>query len=226
MSQIPEAPPCPHRALPDAMRRYPHLNRLLDGLAMGVLLVDAGGCIRYANTQAERLLQRHDGLAIDSQQGLRAAGATEQAELQALMAGALGTPHHEARGTGGVLACHDTTGDGLLMVTVAALAEMAGYEALAGDGIAVAIFLTDPRARHRLSQPLLKRSFGLTDREASLCEAFLNSPSLEGVAASCHLSLSSVRTYMKEIYAKTGRRSQAELMHLLMSLRLDFEQLR
>lgn len=225
MRQIPAAPARPPDPLPDAGGRHPHLYRLLDGLAMGVLLVDAGGQVRYANAQALRLLQQHDGLRIDSGQALRASGANESSELQALLDEACGRAAHEAA-PGGVLACHESSGGGLLMVTVAPLSEMAGYESLSSDGIALAVFLTDPRARHHLSKALLKRSFGLTDREASLCEAFLNNPSLEDVATCCHLSLSSVRTYMKEIYAKTGRRSQAELMHLLMSLRLDFEQLR
>lgn len=228
MRQIPEAESRLIGDVVGASLRRPHLYRLLDGLAMGVLMVDAATRIRYANSQAERLLLQHDGLGVSARQELRASDATQQAELQSLLGGAFlaGQREPSACGAGGVLACHDASGGGLLMLTVAPLSEMAGYEELASDGIAAAVFLTDPRARHRLSQALLKRSFGLTDREAELCEAFLNSPTLEGVATACHLSLSSVRTYMKEIYAKTGRRSQAELMHLLMGLRLDFEHIR
>lgn len=56
-----------------------------------------------------------------------------------------------------------------------------------------------------------------------ICQAFLRQPSLEAVAESCGLSLATVRSYLKSIYEKTGQHSQAELMHLLMSLRLNFE---
>lgn len=217
-----------HRQLVGASQRNSRLYQLLDGLTAGVLLVDASGRIRYANAQAERLLQQHDGLAVDAHHDLRARLPSRQAELLSLLQGAIRVSQREPSscGAGGVLACHDSCGDGLLMLTVAPLSEMAGYQELASEGIAAAIFLTDPGGRHRLSRSLLKSSFGLTDREAELCEAFLNSPTLDGIATRCHLSLSSVRTYMKEIYAKTGRRSQAELMHLLMGLRLDFEHIR
>ena len=40
------------------------------------------------------------------------------------------------------------------------------------------------------------------------------------------LSTESVRTYLKAIYEKTGQHSQAELIRLLMGLRVDFEHIR
>lgn len=217
-----------HRQLIATNQRNARLYRLLDGLTTGVVLVDSGSRIRYANPQAERLLQQHDGLCVGGQHTLRANGAGLNAELQTLLAGAIRVSQREASpsGAGGVLACPDRLGEGMLMLTVAPLSELAGYEELSSEGIAAALFLTDPQACHRLSQTLLKRAYGLTDRECALCEAFANHPTLESVAAHAGLSLSSVRTYMKEIYAKTGKRSQAELMHLLKGLRLDFEHIR
>lgn len=217
-----------HRQLISATQRNARLYRLLDGLATGVTLIDAGGRIRYANVQAERLLREHDGLAVGHGHDLHASAPAQDAELQALLAGAIRVSQRTAStsGAGGVLVCPDRRGEGLVMLTVVPLSEFAGYQELSSDGIAAAVFLTDPHANHRLSQALLKRAFGLSDRECSLCEAFANAATLEGVAAACGLSLSSVRTYMKEIYAKTGKRSQAELMHLLKGLRLDFEHIR
>lgn len=217
-----------HRQLISANQRNARLYRLLDGLAAGVALVDAGGCIRYANPQAERLLREHDGLSVGPRHELRAAAAAQNAELQSLLTGAIRVSQRSASpsGAGGVLSCPDRQGGGLLMLTVVPLSEFAGYQELSSDGIAAALFLTDPDASHRLSHGLLRRAFGLTERECELCETFANAPTLEGVAETCGLSLSSVRTYMKEIYAKTGKRSQAELMHLLKGLRLDFEHIR
>ncbi|MES2918819.1 MAG: PAS domain-containing protein [Pseudomonadota bacterium] len=217
-----------HRQLVAANQRNARLYRLLDGLATGVVLVDSGNRIRYANPQAERLLQQHDGLSVDARHTLHASSPALNTDLQALLAGAIRVSQREASalGAGGVLACPDRVGTGMLMLTVAPLSELAGYAELSSEGIAAAVFLTDPEAWQCLSQALLKRAYGLSDRECALCEAFANHPTLEGVASHSGLSLSSVRTYMKEIYAKTGRRSQAELMHLLKGLRLDFEHIR
>lgn len=217
-----------HRQLIATNQHNSRLYRLLDGLTTGVVLVDAGNRIRHANAQAEQLLWQHNGLGVDAQHTLRASAAEQDAELQALLAGAIRISQREASsvGAGGVLACPDRTGGGMLMVTVAPLSELAGYEELSSEGVAAALFLTDPQAWQCLSKPLLKRAYGLSERECALCEAFANHPTLEGVASHTGLSLSSVRTYLKEIYAKTGRRSQAELMHLLKGLRLDFEHIR
>lgn len=216
-----------HRQLASASPDHAHLYQLLDGLTVGVLLLDSGGRVRYANGLAETLLRQHNGLQVGPRHDLRAGTPARQAELLGLLQGAIRTSQRAATEPGGgVLACPDGEGAGMLMLTVAPLSQLGGYQALGGDGIAAALFLSDPHARHRLALGLLKRAYALTDREGSICEAFVNCASLEAVAASCGLSLNSVRTYMKDIYAKTGERSQAELMRLLMGLTVDFQHIR
>ncbi|HEX4870451.1 MAG TPA: PAS domain-containing protein, partial [Moraxellaceae bacterium] len=216
-----------HRQLAGATTRPLHLHSVLDGLTVGVLLLDADGRVRYANNHAEALLRQHDGLQVGPRHDLRAGSPARQAELQALLREAIRTSRRDtATAGGGVVACPDASGDGLLMLTVAPLSQLAGYQELDSEGIAAAVFLSDPHARHQLALGLLKRAYDLTDREGAICEAFVNSASLEAVAATCGLSLNSVRTYMKDIYAKTGERSQAELMRLLMGLTVDFQHLR
>jgi DNA-binding NarL/FixJ family response regulator len=69
----------------------------------------------------------------------------------------------------------------------------------------------------------LQKSFLLGERECDVCQAFLNCATLEGVADALGISTNTVRSYMKVIYEKTGHRSQAELMKLLMGMTLDFE---
>lgn len=215
-----------HRQLVAAQQQNALLYRVLDGLAVGVLLVDSERRVRYANTAAEALLRQHGGLQVSPRHELRALSPRLNQELQSLLEGAIRTSHREAspQPGGGVVACPDGR-DGLAMLTVTPLSELAGYAELGNDGIAAAVFMSNPHSRHQLAQSLLKRAYGLTEREASLCEAFVNSPTLESVAETCGLSLNSVRTYMKDIYAKTGERSQAELMRLLMGLRTNFEHL-
>lgn len=217
-----------HRQLIIANQEHAQLYRLLDGLTAGVLLLDVRGRIRYANPNAERLLQRHDGLCVGLMHDLKAPALAQQTELQTLINGAIGTSRRDRRATtaGGVMACPDTNGRGLLMLTVAPLSELAGYAELGSDEIAAAIFLTDPQAQHTLSTDILRHNYGLTARECEVCTAFLNSATVQGTAELCGISVSTVRTYLKDIYEKTGQRSQAALMQLLMGLRSNFEHIR
>lgn len=216
-----------HRQLTTVSRENAQLYRILDGLVAGVLLLDEQRRIRYANPRAEQLL-KGSSLHVTAHHGLQGRDMAWSAALQQMLQGAVRVSQRQggAPVSGGVLACPGDSGAVSLMLTVTPLSELAGYEELRSDDIAAAVFITDPHARHRLSRRLLRESYSLSERECDICEAFLNCASLEGVAEACGLSLASVRTYLKAVYEKTGQHSQAELMRLLMGLRLDFEHIR
>lgn len=216
-----------HRQITAVQQRNAELYRLLDGLVAGVLLLNLQGQVRYANPRAESLLAYHGALRA-TREGLQASLLSQKPALQALIHSAIATGRREAdqRNAGGVIGLQRETGATPLMLTVTPLSELAGYRELASEGVAAAVFLTDPDAGHVLSRKLLKNIYGLHERECEVCEAFVNHTTLEGVAGACGLSLASVRTYMKGIYEKTGRHSQAQLLRLLMGLTLDFEHIR
>lgn len=218
-----------HRQLTGVQRQNARLYRMLDGLTTGVILLNRHGLIRYANAQAERLLRQHGSLRVTVREGLQAAQPAQDEELRLLIQTAVATGMRETGvmdGGGGVIGLQQKAVGNPLMLTITPLSELAGYGELANDGITAAIFLSDPQARHSLSRKLLKGSYGLTERECDLCEAFVNHVSLDNMAAACGLSISSLRSYMKTIYEKTRQHSQAELMRLLMGLTLDFEHIR
>jgi PAS domain-containing protein/DNA-binding CsgD family transcriptional regulator len=217
-----------HRQLTEVRQLNAALYRMLDGLVAGVLLLNGAGVVRYANPAAEKVLRRHDGLVVSARGELRAADPAANAVLQHLLRRAISTGRREGQhgGDDSVIGLPTPQDSRLLMLTTTPLSALTGYAELASDGIAAAVFITDPAARHTLSRRLLGDAYGLSERECDLCEAFLNHASLEGTAQACGLSLASVRTYLKAVYEKTGQHSQAGLMRLLMGLQLDFEHIR
>lgn len=220
-----------HRQLCTLRIDNTRLYRMLDRLVAGVLLLDADGGVRFANPAAERLLRDSGVLKMGQRRQLIASDAARQAELNRLVRGAtrIGLRERLATGAdtavGGVLSVGGPVG-GVLMLTVTPLSGMSGYEDLASDGIAAGVFVTDPAAPRLLSRRLLERNFLLGARECDACEAFLNVPSPEGMAEALGVSVSTARSHLKNIYAKTGRHSQAELMQLLMGMTLEFEHIR
>lgn len=217
-----------YRQLSLVQQHNARLYRMLDVLVAGVLMLDANGRVRYANPSAERLLRNHDALQLNLKGTLKAAHTIQQTPLQDLIQGAIAVSQRDraAIPSGGVIGLKNAAGETPLMLTITPLSELSGYEDLGSDGIAAAIFLTNPNANHVLARQLLKQSYALSERESELCEAFVNHATLEGVAEACGLSLATVRTYIKSIYEKTGQHSQAALMRLLMGLRVDFEHIR
>lgn len=219
-----------HRQLVSVRNENSRLYAMLDGMVSCVMLLDGSARIRYANPRAASLVRTRDTLVI-RQDGTLATHAGQNGDLQALVNSAIGTSRrtagdHACGNHGGVIGLTSPRHDTPLMLTVTPLSSLASWQDLRHDDIAAAIFLTDPAQGIHLASRLLRDNYGLSQREAEICELFANHPSFEAVAELGRLSVSSVRTYFKKIYEKTGQRSQAELLRLLMGLRVDFEHIR
>jgi len=63
----------------------------------------------------------------------------------------------------------------------------------------------------------LRRRYGLTATEAAFVAAFVEETSLKGAAQRLSLTVSTARTYMKRVFAKTEVNSQAALMKLVLT---------
>jgi len=93
---------------------------------------------------------------------------------------------------------------------VSALAEESG------PGRAV-LFLTDPEVQPNISAPILGELFGLTDSEARLARALAEGSRLDEAAETIGVTVSSARTYLKQVFSKTETNRQAELVQLILT---------
>ncbi len=79
------------------------------------------------------------------------------------------------------------------------------------------VFVIDPNWREK-AEPLLARSFQLTDAECAVLSGFLEGKPLAEIAQARGRSVATVRTQFQTIMTKTGARSQAELMRNMLAL--------
>lgn len=80
----------------------------------------------------------------------------------------------------------------------------------------------ESKQKYHLNHQYLKQTYNLTKRELELCDLFVMGMNLEQVAEQMGLTRSSIRTYLRNIFAKTPCSSQVELMQLLMSIRSSY----
>lgn len=85
------------------------------------------------------------------------------------------------------------------------------------DLVIPSIHNQENKKKYHLNHRYLKQTYKLTKRELELCDLFVNGMNLEQIAESMELTRSSIRTYIRNIFAKTPCNSQVELMQLLMS---------
>lgn len=184
----------------------------LDSLAGGVMVLDGAGHVCYANREAEKLLACGRGLRRDEAGAVRALLQWQNQKLYRLIAqAAAGERDIESRGC---LRVSRAQGQPLTLL-VAPLAEEGANPGAAKCGALV--FIHDPDATPALLAETVRWHFELTPAQARLAAALAAGDSVTDCATSLGVSVATVRTHLKEIFAKTGARRQSDLVRLLLS---------
>jgi len=82
---------------------------------------------------------------------------------------------------------------------------------------AAAIFITDPERIAGPDAMQLQKQFGLTRAEAVLAREMLKGRGVREVADRLEIKIATARTHLHRVLAKTGARSQADLMRLMLT---------
>lgn len=81
----------------------------------------------------------------------------------------------------------------------------------------VAVYLYDPAIRVGIDHERLREIYALSEAEARVAAAMVETPDTAEVAKHCAISLHTVRSHVKTIFAKTGTHSRADLMKQLLT---------
>lgn len=196
------------------MHKTMHLQRqacmsadALHQLALPLVICDALGSVRFANPAAEAILRQGDGLLM-AKGDLRA--FSEKGALAKLLEEACSRSH------GGTLAVYRPHRRPLhLLVTPLA----PHIQALNPWQQPLAmVLISDPEHQPDLPADTLATLFRFTPAESRLGLALAHGAELAEYAETHGLSMSTVRSQLRALLAKTGTRRQAELVRMLGSL--------
>jgi DNA-binding CsgD family transcriptional regulator len=182
----------------------------LNALAFGLAICDAEGRIAFANTAAQELLGRKQGLALGRQGDELIAGTPEDSrKLARLLQSA-------ARGeVGGVMRLTSTNHATALLTFVAPLPR--NLESDYGPGYAL-VTMTAPNTPHPLTSETLVALFDLSPTQASIALAIFAGQAPEEIAEARGIRISTLRTHLAEIFQRTGAENQRDLVRLLGAL--------
>ena len=186
-------------------------NRLvldaLEKLSVGMIAVDAQATVLFANPTAERLLR--EGLGLTCRQGcLGATDPTKEGELRRLIQQAGLAAFGKSGEAGGVLALPRVEGRPLSLL----VCPLRPHALTLGPTPAALIIFGDPDASPSTPTQALIELYGLTPAEARLMAALVDGERLEDYADRRQISINTVRTQSKQIFAKTGHGRQADLI--------------
>jgi DNA-binding CsgD family transcriptional regulator len=183
------------------------LNRLLQG----VLLVDAGARVIFANSAAERMLRAGSGLLL-RRDGLRAETPGETRLLRRMIADCA-EPRAELGGAGGRVRLSRENRAPLTVLVIPHRAQVAWIDVARPRAI---LFITDPEHAAVVRRESLRQDFGLTPAEAGFTREMLKADGLQAAADRLGISLTTARTHLAHVFDKTGTRRQAELVRLIL----------
>lgn len=183
----------------------------LERIATATLIVSRDGRILYANSQAQSLLR--DGDAIRAVGGRLATIDRGTADrLTRAIGGVVDTAAERGGFSGGGFAIPREDRLPLTLLVAPFRPARNGFGASAPAAI---LFIRDPE-QPTLPSLTLQGIFGFTPAEAAVASALADGKSVEDIAALHGVSLNTVRTHLKTIFAKTGTNRQAQLVALML----------
>jgi DNA-binding CsgD family transcriptional regulator len=211
-----------HKQLTLVRLKNKYLYRILNAIKTGILLIDMNRELYYHNQKAQYFFEQSKLFELDQNNQLNVS-KLYQSDLEHLISSIKPEANYAKKQVGGVLALEDQHGQ-KFMLTIAPFSSPRHFTDLKDPFKPYAmLFITETEQKYKLASAYLKQIYGLSHREFELCELFINGCNLEKIAAHYQLALSSVRTWLKNIYAKMQCKSQAEFLYKLMGVSIDFE---
>ncbi len=181
------------------------LEATLDDLPTGVIFLDAGRQILYANGAAEEIFDRTDQL-LTMPTMLWGGGGSESRQLARIIDESSGKISLVRRETAWPLA-----------VRALRMSALEGVVSQIHRMTATILFVSDPNSSVPAGITGLCAAFGLTPRETDVVVLLTAGQGPAEIAARLKISLGNVRGHLNRIFSKTGTGSQAQLVALCLS---------
>jgi DNA-binding CsgD family transcriptional regulator len=181
---------------------------VLDCLPTGIVVVAAGGAVTAINRAAREVLASlgmSDGDGVAS--AIEAVPLLREAVREVIDAA--------SRGEADARRCFALRPEGSDRPLDVVVLQLGPSEDEVAAPTAAAVFLCDPRQPFRPRSDLVRQLYGFTASEARFAFELISGRSVGEIAALMQIEMSTARSHLKSIFAKTGTKRQGELVSLL-----------
>jgi len=208
-------------ALSEHLARIDLVNRIafeaLDGIAMGILLVDESARVIHANAAAKRITELADGISLCNGT-LKVHVKDEDRLLRSAIWDAIAKVRTGEIPPGEAVAVSRPSGHEPFPVLIGTLwGNHLRYGLGRLDRPVAVVFVTIPEEPQEVPAELLRRLFGLTPAEARICERVVLGCTVEEAAKDLKITTDTARVHLKSVFAKTGVSRQAQLVAKIMA---------
>lgn len=205
-----------HRSFSILRSRFNAVLTALDHVKVGVCVTSCFGDIIVANAEAERIFALDDGLTISKDKR----PVCTSPDASAVLSKAIREAVYAVNGRGGkseiLASVPKRSAAHPFLVEVAPLRDAAGELDIHLRG--AIIFIVDPENPRPFSVSNVARCFNLTSAEADVCRLVIEGLVDVDIAAARSVSVQTIRSQIKSIYAKTGTCRRSQLIRLALSI--------
>lgn len=180
----------------------------IDALALAMLIVDGNGLILHLNAEAERLLQQRTSGLLCKTGRLTAADPVSRHRLMALLSSATASS-----AVGGAMCLAGLAGRQVFVTPLPAASPFAR-----NWQTPLALVLVMEAGKNLSTLQWVGKLYDLSPAELRVASALLKGLSPEEYALEAGVTLHTVRSQLKSLFAKTGTRRQSELVAVLSNL--------
>ncbi|WP_223163214.1 helix-turn-helix transcriptional regulator [Marinobacter salinexigens] len=199
-----------YRQLSEQRLAASSLSAVIDVLPDATFILDDQALILHSNRAARSLVKKETCLKISDQRLSFGEKDVQDSFLRSSIQVVRSSHLADADYRTDLLILQRETRRPLLL----AIRPIESSELLAGGAL---VTVYDPEQRALPSADLIAGYFNLSPMEAQLCADLVAGLSLKEVAALRHRSESTLRTYLKQVFAKTGYHRQGELVSGILS---------
>ncbi len=192
---------------------------LLDDTDLGIFLLDTLGRTIWMNKAANRLIGPGAELELKPGGILKLVDGYQDRSFQKQIGAILYKKKAAIFSEGASMSITRANGHRPLQMSITSV-DPDRFGALRNLGPtmpSIVIYVRDPEREPVTGQQSLRRLYGLTATEAAFAAAVVEETTLKGTAERLSLTMSSARTYLKRVFAKTEVNSQAALMKLVLT---------
>lgn len=188
--------------LREADQRLGGMTAALDALSTAIILLDRSHRVVWMNLRANEIVARRDGLSLHAGQ-LVGANPSQTDALQSILRNIATANHHAA--------LTRPSGSSPLLVT----ALRAGPDDF--TGAASMLLISDGSQTTSRLNDHLQHVWKLTRAEAALACGISEGKSLQEISDATAVGVETLRSHLKRIFQKSGARSQASLVRLILT---------
>ena len=179
-------------------------------LPVGVIVINLFLRVVFMNPRGVQIINDNDGLMVDQGGAIRATNSNVSFELHSKVKNAF------ARAPNGGLSSivlHRPSMAHPYVINIEPVKEM---HRLDDEQDLAVLYVTDPENPPTISTSILMQMFNLSLSEARVAAGLAEGSKLSEIAERLQLTPSTVRTYLKHVYAKTNTQRQAELVKVIL----------